>query len=468
MENDMKTLINDDYEYGFSDENHKAVYKTGRGLTRDIVIEISQAKNEPEWMLDFRLKSYDTFLNKPMPTWGADLSIVDFENTIYYSKPSEKVEKSWDDVPTEIKDTFEKLGIPEAEAKYLSGVSTQYDSEVVYENMISEVEDKGVIFMDTDRALREYPELFKKYFSKIVPANDNKFAALNSAVWSGGSFIYVPKGVKLDMPLQAYFRINTQDIGQFERTLIIVDEGADVHYVEGCTAPVHATDSLHAAVVEIFVHDNAKCRYSTIQNWSGNVLNLVTKRAKIDKNAHMEWIDGNIGSKITMKYPAIVLAGEGAKGTCISVAIAGRSKHIDAGAKMIHLAPNTSSEIISKSIAHSGGNATYRGIIEHKPKAVNSKSSVECDTIIIDESSKSDTIPFNIVQNDNSTIAHEATVSKINDEQLFYLMSRGLSEEDATQIIIMGFIDEFTKELPMEYAVELNRLINLEMEGSIG
>ncbi len=468
MEADIKNLIDSEYEYGFSDENHRAIKTTGRGLTRDTVIEISKAKNEPQWMLDFRLKSYDTFLAKEMPAWGADLDIVDFDNTIYYSKPSEKVEKNWDDVPEEIKETFEKLGIPEAEAKYLSGVSTQYDSEVVYENMLTEVEDKGVVFMDTDRALREYPELFKKYFGKIVPASDNKFSALNSAVWSGGSFIYVPKGVSLDMPLQAYFRINTQDIGQFERTLIIVDEGADVHYVEGCTAPTHSTDSLHAAVVEIFVHDNAHCRYSTIQNWSGNVLNLVTKRAKIDKNAHMEWIDGNIGSKITMKYPAIVLAGEGAKGTCVSVAIAGHGKHIDAGAKMIHLAPNTKSEIISKSIAHSGGNATYRGLIEHMPKAVNSKSSVECDTIIIDSESKSDTIPFNIVKNDSSTIAHEATVSKINDEQLFYLMSRGLSEEEATQIIIMGFIDEFTKELPMEYAVELNRLINLEMEGSIG
>ncbi len=468
MEKDIKTLIEDEYQYGFMDEDHKAVYKTGRGLTRETVIEISKYKKEPEWMLDFRLKSYDTFLSKPMPEWGADLSIVNIDNTIFYSKPSEKVEKSWDDVPTDVKETFEKLGIPEAEAKFLSGVSTQYDSEVVYENMLTEVEEKGVIFMDTDRALREYPELFKKYFSKIVPASDNKFSALNSAVWSGGSFIYVPKGVKLDMPLQAYFRINTQDIGQFERTLIIVDEGADVHYVEGCTAPVHSTDSLHAAVVEIFVHDDAKCRYSTIQNWSGNVLNLVTKRAKIDKNAHMEWIDGNIGSKITMKYPAIILAGEGARGTCVSVAIAGKGKHIDAGAKMIHLAPNTKSEIISKSIAHSGGNATYRGVIEHMPKASNSKSSVECDTIIIDEFSKSDTIPFNIVKNDSSTIAHEATVSKINDEQLFYLMSRGLSEEEATQIIIMGFIDEFAKELPMEYAVELNRLINLEMEGSIG
>lgn len=468
MEKEINELINDDYQYGFMDENHNSLYDTGRGLSENVIKQISEHKQEPEWMLDFRLKSYQTFLDKPMPTWGADLSVTNFNNTIYFAKPSEKVEKNWDDVPVDIKETFEKLGIPEAEAKYLSGVSTQYDSEVVYKNMLTEVDEKGVVFLDTDSALKAYPELFKKYFGKIVPPSDNKFSALNSAVWSGGSFIYVPKNVKLDMPLQAYFRINTQDIGQFERTLIIVDEGADVHYVEGCTAPIHSSDSLHAAVVEIYVHENASCRYSTIQNWSGNVLNLVTKRAKIDKNAHMEWIDGNIGSKITMKYPAIILAGEGAKGTCISVAIAGSGKHIDAGAKMIHLAPNTVSEIVSKSIAHSGGNATYRGIVEHKPGAKGSKSSIECDTIIIDEISKSDTIPFNIVKNDTSTIAHEATVSKINDDQLFYLMSRGLSEEEASQIIIMGFIDQFTKELPMEYAVELNRLINLEMVGSIG
>ncbi len=455
------------YKYGFSDEREN-VYSTGRGLTEAVISEISNYKNEPDWMLEFRLKAYRKFMEMDMPNFGPNLDVVDFDNTIYYVKPSDKVEKSWDDVPEDIKNTFDKLGIPEAEAKYLSGVSTQYDSEVVYENMIAEVEEKGIIFMDTDRALKEHSELFKEYFAKVVPPSDNKFAALNSAVWSGGTFIYIPKGVKLDMPLQAYFRINTQDMGQFERTLIIVDEGADVHYVEGCTAPTYSTNSLHAAVVEIYVKDGGKCRYSTIQNWSNNVLNLVTKRAKIEKDAQMEWIDGNIGSSITMKYPAIILNGENARGTCISVAIAGNKKQIDAGAKMIHNAKNTSSTIISKSIAHGGGNATYRGDVIHTARAKNAKTSVECDTIILDSESKSDTIPVNIVKNESSTIAHEATVSKINDEQLFYLMSRGLSQEEATQIIIMGFIDEFTKELPMEYAVELNRLINLEMEGSIG
>ena len=463
----MKDITSDEYAYGFSDK-YKSIYDTGRGLSEDIIRAISARKEEPEWMLEFRLKSYKKFLSMEMQDWGPDLTELDFDNIIYYVQATDKAENSWDDVPSEIKETFNKLGIPEAEAKFLSGVSTQYDSEVVYEHMIKEVEEKGILFIDTDRALKKYPEMFKKYFGKLVPPTDNKFAALNSAVWSGGTFIYIPKGVKLDMPLQAYFRINTQDMGQFERTLIIVDEGADVHYVEGCTAPTYTSNSLHAAVVEIYVHEDANCRYSTIQNWSNNVLNLVTKRAKVDARGHMEWIDGNIGSKTTMKYPAIILAGEEAKGTCISVAIAGKGKHIDAGAKMIHLAPNTSSKIVSKSIAHSGGNATYRGLVEHSKKAVNAKSTIECDTIIIDKDSKSDTIPFNIVKNDSSTIAHEATVSKINEEQLFYLMSRGISQVDATQIIIMGFIDEFTKELPMEYAVELNRLINMEMEGSIG
>ena len=467
MDKNMKDITSDEYAYGFSDK-HKSIYDTGRGLSEDIIRAISARKEEPEWMLEFRLKSYKKFLSMEMQDWGPDLTELDFDNIIYYVQATDKAENSWDDVPSEIKETFNKLGIPEAEAKFLSGVSTQYDSEVVYEHMIKEVEEKGILFIDTDRALKKYPEMFKKYFGKLVPPTDNKFAALNSAVWSGGTFIYIPKGVKLDMPLQAYFRINTQDMGQFERTLIIVDEGADVHYVEGCTAPTYTSNSLHAAVVEIYVHEDANCRYSTIQNWSNNVLNLVTKRAKVDARGHMEWIDGNIGSKTTMKYPAIILAGEEAKGTCISVAIAGKGKHIDAGAKMIHLAPNTSSKIVSKSIAHSGGNATYRGLVEHSKKAVNAKSTIECDTIIIDKDSKSDTIPFNIVKNDSSTIAHEATVSKINEEQLFYLMSRGISQVDATQIIIMGFIDEFTKELPMEYAVELNRLINMEMEGSIG
>lgn len=467
MNKEIEALSQQEYQYGFSDEREN-VYQTNRGLSEDIVREISKQKNEPEWMLDLRLKAYHKFCEMPMPSWGPNLSNLDFDNTIYYVKATDKVEKSWDDVPEDVKQTFEKLGIPEAEAKYLSGVSTQYDSEVVYENMLKEVEEKGIIFMDTDSALKKYPELFKEYFAKLVPMSDNKFAALNTAVWSGGTFIYIPKNVKLEMPLQAYFRINTKDMGQFERTLIIVDEGADVHYLEGCTAPNYSSDSLHAAVVEIYIKDNAHCRYTTIQNWSNNVYNLVTKRAKVEANGHMEWIDGNLGSGITMKYPCCILNGDSAKGTCISVAFAKDQQILDAGAKMIHLAPHTSSKIISKSIGHNGGEVSYRGIVKHAKNAINAKSSIECDTILMDDKSKSDTIPINIIDNDTSSIAHEATVSKINDEQLFYLMSRGLSEEQATQMIIMGFIDEFSKELPMEYAMELNQLINLEMEGSIG
>lgn len=467
MNKEIEALSQQEYQYGFSDEREN-VYQTNRGLSEDIVREISKQKNEPEWMLDLRLKAYHKFCEMRMPSWGPDLANLDFDNTIYYVKATDKVEKSWDDVPEDVKQTFEKLGIPEAEAKYLSGVSTQYDSEVVYENMLKEVEEKGIIFMDTDSALKKYPELFKEYFAKLVPMSDNKFAALNTAVWSGGTFIYIPKNVKLDMPLQAYFRINTKDMGQFERTLIIVDEGADVHYLEGCTAPNYSSDSLHAAVVEIYIKDNAHCRYTTIQNWSNNVYNLVTKRAKVEANGHMEWIDGNLGSGITMKYPCCILNGDSAKGTCISVAFAKGEQILDAGAKMIHLAPHTSSKIISKSIGHNGGEVSYRGIVRHAKNAINAKSSIECDTILMDDKSKSDTIPINIIDNDTSSIAHEATVSKINDEQLFYLMSRGLSEEQATQMIIMGFIDEFSKELPMEYAMELNQLINLEMEGSIG
>lgn len=467
MNKEIEALSQQEYQYGFSDEREN-VYQTNRGLSEEIVREISKQKNEPEWMLDLRLKAYNKFCEMPMPSWGPNLSNLDFDNTIYYVKATDKVEKSWDDVPEDVKQTFEKLGIPEAEAKYLSGVSTQYDSEVVYENMLKEVEEKGIIFMDTDSALKKYPELFKEYFAKLVPMSDNKFAALNTAVWSGGTFIYIPKNVKLDMPLQAYFRINTKDMGQFERTLIIVDEGADVHYLEGCTAPNYSSDSLHAAVVEIYIKDNAHCRYTTIQNWSNNVYNLVTKRAKVEANGHMEWIDGNLGSGITMKYPCCILNGDSAKGTCISVAFAKDQQILDAGAKMIHLAPHTSSKIISKSIGHNGGEVSYRGIVKHAKNAINAKSSIECDTILMDDKSKSDTIPINIIDNDTSSIAHEATVSKINDEQLFYLMSRGLSEEQATQMIIMGFIDEFSKELPMEYAMELNQLINLEMEGSIG
>lgn len=467
MNKEIEALSQQEYQYGFSDEREN-VYQTNRGLSEEIVREISKQKNEPEWMLNLRLKAYHKFCEMPMPSWGPNLSNLDFDNTIYYVKATDKVEKSWDDVPEDVKQTFEKLGIPEAEAKYLSGVSTQYDSEVVYENMLKEVEEKGIIFMDTDSALKKYPELFKEYFAKLVPMSDNKFAALNTAVWSGGTFIYIPKNVKLDMPLQAYFRINTKDMGQFERTLIIVDEGADVHYLEGCTAPNYSSDSLHAAVVEIYIKDNAHCRYTTIQNWSNNVYNLVTKRAKVEANGHMEWIDGNLGSGITMKYPCCILNGASAKGTCISVAFAKDQQILDAGAKMIHLAPHTSSKIISKSIGHNGGEVSYRGIVKHAKNAINAKSSIECDTILMDDKSKSDTIPINIIDNDTSSIAHEATVSKINDEQLFYLMSRGLSEEQATQMIIMGFIDEFSKELPMEYAMELNQLINLEMEGSIG
>lgn len=467
MNKEIEALSQQEYQYGFSDEREN-VYQTNRGLSEEIVREISKQKNEPEWMLDLRLKAYHKFCEMPIPSWGPNLSNLDFDNTIYYVKATDKVEKSWDDVPEDVKQTFEKLGIPEAEAKYLSGVSTQYDSEVVYENMLKEVEEKGIIFMDTDSALKKYPELFKEYFAKLVPMSDNKFAALNTAVWSGGTFIYIPKNVKLDMPLQAYFRINTKDMGQFERTLIIVDEGADVHYLEGCTAPNYSSDSLHAAVVEIYIKDNAHCRYTTIQNWSNNVYNLVTKRAKVEANGHMEWIDGNLGSGITMKYPCCILNGDSAKGTCISVAFAKDHQILDAGAKMIHLAPHTSSKIISKSIGHNGGEVSYRGIVKHAKNAINAKSSIECDTILMDGKSKSDTIPINIIDNDTSSIAHEATVSKINDEQLFYLMSRGLSEEQATQMIIMGFIDEFSKELPMEYAMELNQLINLEMEGSIG
>ena len=460
-------LSNEEYKYGFHDED-VSVYNTGKGLNEEIVRLISQMKNEPEWMLEFRLKAYRKFVEMPIQTWGPDVTDIDFDDYTYYIKPSDKKEKSWDDVPDTIKETFNKLGIPEAEQKFLSGVHTQYESEVVYGNMLKEVEEKGVIFLDTDSALREHPELFKKYFGKIVSYADNKFAALNSAVWSGGSFIYVPKGVKLDKPLQSYFRINTERMGQFERTLIIVDEGADVHYVEGCTAPSYSKDSLHAAVVEIFLHKDAKCRYSTVQNWSSNILNLVTKRAICYERATMEWIDGNIGSQVTMKYPACVLAGEYAKGITVSIAVASQNQIQDAGAKMIHLAPHTYSNIISKSVSRNGGKVNYRGLVSHGPNAHYSKSKVECDTLILDKISTSDTVPTNIMRNDTSQIEHEATVSKISEEQLFYLMSRGLTKESATQMIVMGFLEPFTRELPMEYAVELNQLLKLDMSGSIG
>ena len=423
MENNIPS---EEYKYGFHDED-VSVYNTGKGLNEEVVTLISKMKNEPEWMLEFRLNSYRKFMEMDIQTWGPDVTNIDFDDYTYYIKPSDKKEKNWDEVPETIKETFNKLGIPEAEQKFLSGVHTQYESEVVYGNMLKEVEEKGVIFLDTDSALREHPELFKKYFGKIVSYADNKFAALNSAVWSGGSFIYIPKGVKLDKPLQSYFRINTERMGQFERTLIIVDEGADVHYVEGCTAPSYSKDSLHAAVVEIFVHKDAKCRYSTVQNWSSNILNLVTKRAICYENATMEWIDGNIGSEVTMKYPACVLAGEYAKGICVSIAVAGKGQIQDAGAKMIHLAPHTSSNIISKSVSRNGGKVNYRGLVSHGPNAHYAKSKVECDTLILDKISTSDTVPVNIMKNDTSQIEHEATVSKISEEQLFYLMSRGLT-----------------------------------------
>ncbi len=466
MNDDINHIIGD-YKYGFTTDV-KNVVDTGKGLNEDVVRAISHYKNEPVWMLEFRLKAYKKFLELPNPTYGPDLSGINYDEYTYYIKSSKGVESKWEDVPDAIKDTFEQLGIPEAERKFLAGVSTQFESEVVYHSTIAELAEKGVLFCDTDTALKKYPEIVKEYIGRVVPYSDNKFAALNSAVWSGGSFIYVPKGVVLKKPLQSYFRINSEQMGQFERTLIIVDEGASVNYVEGCTAPIYSKDSLHAAVVEIYIKDHGYCRYSTIQNWSNNIINLVTKRAYCESYAMMEWIDGNMGSMMNMKYPACILAGVGAKGNTVSIAFASKGQYQDTGAKMIHLAPNTSSTIISKSICRSGGKVNYRGTVRHSKNAINSKSHIECDTIILDDISSSDTIPFNIVQNQQSRIEHEATVSKISDEQLFYLMSRGISAEDALQMIVMGFIEPFAKELPMEYAVELNQLIKLEMKGSNG
>ncbi len=456
-----------EYQYGFHDKD-VSIFRSERGLTENVVREISNMKEEPEWMLNFRLKSLEQFYKMPMPQWGGDLTGLVFDDITYYVKPSERSEKSWDEVPEEIKNTFDKLGIPEAEQKYLAGVSAQYESEVVYHNMQEDLEKQGIVFKDTDTALKENEDIFREHFGKVIPPSDNKFSALNSAVWSGGSFIYVPKGVKTDTPLQAYFRINSENMGQFERTLIIADEDSSVHYVEGCTAPVYSTDSLHSAVVEIIVKKNAYCRYTTIQNWAPNIYNLVTKRAVADEGATMEWVDGNIGSKLTMKYPSVIMRGPGAKGTILSIAIAGKNQHQDAGAKVMHLAPNCSSTIVSKSISKHGGKVTYRGISHFGRKAEGSYSKVECDTLIMDNESTSDTIPYNEIMNNNITLEHEATVSKVSEEQLFYLMSRGVSEEEATEMIVMGFIEPFTKELPMEYAVEMNRLIRFEMEGSIG
>jgi len=462
-----KELPETEYKYGFHDKD-VSVFRTERGLTENVVREISKMKNEPEWMLEERLKALEIFYSKPMPQWGGDLSELDFDEIIYYVKPSEKQGRTWDEVPDEIKQTFDKLGIPEAEQKYLAGVSAQYESEVVYQSLEKDLEKLGIIFKDTDSALQEHEEMFKEYFGKVIPASDNKFAALNTAVWSGGSFIYVPKGVEATAPLQAYFRINSENMGQFERTLIIVDEGASVHYVEGCTAPVFTTNSLHSAVVEIFVKKDAYCRYTTIQNWANNVYNLVTKRATCAENATMEWIDGNMGSKLTMKYPAVLLRGEGSRGMTVSIALAGKGQLQHAGAKMHHLAPNTSSSIVSKSISKHGGKVSYLGLVHFGRKAEGAKANIECDTLILDNESTSDTIPYNEIYNDNISLEHEAKVSKVSEEQLFYLMSRGIGEQEATDMIVMGFIEPFTRELPMEYAVEMNRLISYEMEGSIG
>src|SRR6266540_421015 len=459
--------IGNDYKYGFHDpENY--VFKSQRGLTNEVVEAISHHKSEPDWMRKFRLKSLEYFRARPLPAWGGNLNDIDFENIFYYIKPTEKQASNWEDLPSDIKDTWDKLGIPEAEKKYLAGVGAQYESEVVYHKLKEDLEKQGVLFLDMDSGLREHEDLVKQYFGTIIPQNDNKFAALNSAVWSGGSFIYVPPGVKVDMPLQAYFRINAENMGQFERTLIIVDEGAYVHYVEGCTAPIYSTDSLHSAVVEIIVKPGARCRYTTIQNWSTNVYNLVTKRAVAYENATMEWVDGNLGSKLTMKYPAIWLLGEGAHGEVLSIAFAGDGQHQDAGGKAVHVAPNTTSVISSKSISKNGGRAGYRGLLEVAKGAKRAKSKVVCDALILDEDSRSDTYPYIRIDEDEVDIGHEATVSKIGEEQLFYLMSRGLSEAEASAMVVSGFVEPITKELPLEYAVEMNRLIQLQMEGSVG
>jgi len=464
---EVKNYLDTEYKYGFKDPE-KFSFKADKGLNENIIKQISKIKNEPKWMLDLRLKSYKHFLERKMPTWGADLSTIDFDNIYYYGKPEGEQAKDWDDVPSDIKNTFDRLGIPEAEKKFLAGVGAQYESEVIYHNLKKDLEDKGVVFLDMDGGLREYPELVKKYFGKLIPFSDNKFAALNTAVWSGGSFIYVPPGVKIDLPLQAYFRINAKNIGQFERTLIIADKGSYVHYVEGCTAPVYTTDSLHSAVVELFALEGSTIRYTTIQNWSNNVYNLVTKRASAEKNARVEWIDGNLGSKITMKYPAIILKGEKAHGEVISVAFAGKNQVQDAGAKIMHMAPNTTSQITSKSVSKDGGRTTYRGLLRVAKGCKNVKSNVVCDALILDEKSATDTVPYMEIQEKDVSIGHEASVGRVSDKQLFYLMSRGYSEEQAMGMIVRGFMDEFVRELPMEYAIELNRLIELNMEGSVG
>jgi len=457
-----------DYQFGFHDPTDKYTFMSRKGLDRDIVAQISEMKGEPTWMRDFRLNALEEFFRRPMPFWGGDMSELDFQNIYYYVKASDHQGKTWDDVPDDIRKTYDRLGIPEAEKKYLSGVKAQYESEVIYGSLQEDLAKQGVLFTDTDSALKEHPELFREHFGTIIPPNDNKFAALNSAVWSGGSFIYVPKGVKIEFPLQAYFRINTQNMGQFERTLILVDEGASVHYVEGCTAPTYSSDSLHSAVVEILVKRGGRCRYTTIQNWSNNVYNLVTKRAMAYGDSLMEWIDGNLGSKLTMKYPAIYLMEPGARGETLSIAFAGDGQHQDAGAKMVHCAPHTSSRIISKSISKDGGRSSYRGLVKVQKGAHDCKSNVVCDALILDPASRSDTYPYIEIEEEDVSIEHEASVSKIAEDQLLYLMSRGLTEAEASAMIVTGFIEPLVKELPMEYAVEMNRLIELQMEGSVG
>jgi Fe-S cluster assembly protein SufB len=457
-----------EYQYGFHEPTDKYVFRGRKGLDREIVAQISEMKREPAWMREFRLNALDIFFQKPLPTWGGDLSQLDFQDIYYYVRASDRQEKSWDDLPEDIRRTYDRLGIPEAEKKYLAGVKAQYESEVVYGSLQEDLAKKGVLFTDTDSAVRDYPELVREYFGTVIPSHDNKFAALNSAVWSGGSFIYVPKGVHIEFPLQAYFRINSENMGQFERTLIIVDEGASVHYVEGCTAPTYSTESLHSAVVEIIVKRNARCRYTTIQNWSNNVYNLVTKRAMAYGDALMEWVDGNLGSRLTMKYPAIYLMEPGARGETLSIAFAGKGQHQDAGAKMVHCAPYTSSRIISKSISKGGGRSSYRGLVKVQRNAHHCKSNVVCDALILDPASRSDTYPYIEVEHENVAVEHEASVSKIAEEQLLYLMSRGLTEAEASSMIVTGFIEPLVKELPMEYAVEMNRLIELQMEGSVG
>ncbi len=456
-----------DYKYGFNDGD-EFVFRAQKGLTPAVVADISRRKQEPSWMLEFRLKALEHFRQRPLPTWGPDLSGIDFDDIYYYVRPAEEQGRTWDDVPEGIKRTFDRLGIPEAERKFLGGVSAQYESEVVYHSIRKDLEKLGVLFSDCDTGLREHPEIFRKYFGTVIPPNDNKFAALNSAVWSGGSFVYVPKGVRVEIPLQAYFRINTESMGQFERTLIIAEEGSFVHYIEGCTAPTYSKDSLHSAVVEIIAMPHAHVRYTTIQNWSNNVYNLVTKRAIAREHAVVEWIDGNLGSKITAKYPSIYLMGEGAHGEILSVAFAGDGQHQDAGGKCIHVAPNTTSTIVSKSVSKGTGRTSYRGHLKVYPKAHGVKSSVRCDALLLDETSRSDTYPYMDVEAEDVQIGHEATVSKVGDEQLFYLQSRGITEAEATAMIVNGFIEPFVKELPMEYALELNRLIALQMAGSVG